>query len=109
MFVYTIITIATLFYSIRPILHAEHLLQQWNTFGSASTGTALLPPPPISPHHIRVRDGGKSTSTTPTGAGSGGGAGGTLLRDDRVLCRCLLGLAGSFYRRLFPHTCQSHH
>ena len=74
----------------------EHLLQQWNAFESTFSGTAILPSPPMSPHHIRVRDGGKSTtaSTIATNTAVGGGGGGSLLRDDRVLCRCLLGLAG---------------
>jgi len=56
------------------------LLEQWATLASTVSADAGAVPVPLSANHIRLRDGKAGKSSGP-------------LRDDRIVGRCLLGLA----------------
>ena len=74
----------------------EHLVKQWGTFDTAVVAAAAAAAAwpggvPASAAHLRLRDGKAA-----------GSALGSLLRDDRVLCRCLLGLTDGRKIAVFP-------
>jgi len=71
------------------VLHLrEVLLQNW----SRLVGNKNNIPTPATPHHIRIRDGKPGAAAVP-------------LRDDRILNRCLLGLADGrrIVLQVLPH------